>query len=78
VRSARTAAAASAAGLLLQGSDDRPAVLDRLDIAERVRSATGLPTLASVPADLVDDAAAALVSARLDAVVHSGGPTRTS
>ncbi|GHE11677.1 FAD-dependent monooxygenase [Klenkia taihuensis] len=76
VRSARTAAAASVAGLLLQGSDDRPAVLDRLDVAERVRSATGLPTLASVPADLADDAAAALVSARLDAVVLTGGPAR--
>ncbi|MGY1616588.1 FAD-dependent monooxygenase [Geodermatophilus sp. SYSU D00691] len=55
-------------GVLLVGPRDRGAVLDRLDLAERVRRETGLLTAAAVPRDLAADAAAALVSGRVDAV----------
>jgi anthraniloyl-CoA monooxygenase len=54
-------------GIWLTGPADRGAVLDRLDLAERIRR-TGLLTIASVPEELRADAAAALVSGRVDLV----------
>ncbi|TWS26051.1 oxidoreductase [Tsukamurella sputi] len=52
----------------LSGADDREAVLDRLDLGERIRRATGALVVADVPGDLRDLAAAALVSERVDLV----------
>jgi anthraniloyl-CoA monooxygenase len=68
VQRARVLRERGCAGLWLTGPDDRNAVLDRLDLSERVRRATGLLTVASVPEHLRADAAAALVSGRADLV----------
>ena len=68
VERARRLAAVGCAGIWLVGPDDRDAVLDRLDLGERIRRATGLLTIAAVPEEYRADAAAALVSARVDLV----------
>jgi anthraniloyl-CoA monooxygenase len=65
---ARRLAAAGCAGIWLVGPGDRDAVLDRLDLGERIRRATDLLTIASVPQECRADAASALVSARVDLV----------
>jgi anthraniloyl-CoA monooxygenase len=62
------------AGFWLTGGAERGAVLDRLDLAERVRSGTGLLTIAAVPVEHRADAAAALVSGRVDLVDLTGAP----
>jgi anthraniloyl-CoA monooxygenase len=68
VARARRLADGGCAGFWLVGPDDRDEVLDRLDLGERIRRATGLLTIAAVPDEYQADAAAALVSARLDLV----------
>ena len=68
VERARRLTAAGCAGVWLVGPADRDAVLDRLDLSERVRRQTGLLTIAAVPEELRADAAAALVSGRADLV----------
>lgn len=55
-------------GFHLVGPPDRTSVLDRLELAERLRRRTKVPVAASVPADLEDDAVAGLVSGRVDLV----------
>ncbi|MGY1717240.1 FAD-dependent monooxygenase [Geodermatophilus sp. SYSU D01106] len=72
-RRAGKLAARGCAGLWLTGPAGREAVLDRLDLAERVRRVTGLLTVVSVPAELRADAAAALVSGRTDLVDLTDG-----
>jgi 2-polyprenyl-6-methoxyphenol hydroxylase-like FAD-dependent oxidoreductase len=62
-------------GFWVTGAEERGAVLDRLDLCERIRSATGLLTVASVPVEHTADAAAALVSGRVDLVDLTGDRT---
>jgi anthraniloyl-CoA monooxygenase len=68
VERARRLGALGCAGFWLVGPVDRDAVLDRFDLGERIRRATGLLTVAAVPEEYRADAAAALVSARVDLV----------
>jgi anthraniloyl-CoA monooxygenase len=68
VERGRRLADGGCAGIWLVGPDDRDSVLDRLDLGERIRRATGLLTIAAVPEQYRADAAAALVSARVDLV----------
>ncbi|MET9328064.1 FAD-dependent monooxygenase [Tsukamurella sp. NPDC003166] len=56
----------------LTGADDREAVLDRLDLAERIRRSSPAIVVAEVPAAMRDVAAAALVSERVDLVAIAG------
>ena len=65
---ALVARAAGAAGVRLTGPPDRPSVLTRLDLAERVRTETGAVVVVRAPAALRDDLAAGLVSGRADLV----------
>jgi anthraniloyl-CoA monooxygenase len=62
------ARAARAAGFLVTGPADRPSVLTRLDLAERLRREVGGLVAVAAPAALREDLAAALVSARTDLV----------
>ncbi|MEK6439022.1 FAD-dependent monooxygenase [Pseudonocardia sp. T1-2H] len=55
-------------GVLITGSAARPALLTRLDLAERIRLETGALTAVQGPAALRDDLAAGLVSGRTDLV----------
>jgi anthraniloyl-CoA monooxygenase len=68
VERAQRLGAVGCAGFWLVGPDDRDADLDRLDLGERIRRATGLLTIAAVPEEYRADAASALVSARVDLV----------
>ena len=52
----------------LTGTDEAEAVLDRLDLGERIRRATGSVVVADVPAELRDLGASALASERVDLV----------
>ena len=65
-------ARAGRVGLRLVGPPDRDAVLDRLDLAERVRIETGTFVEVDAPAALRDDLAAGLVSGRVDRVTCTG------
>jgi hypothetical protein len=56
-------------GVLVTGAPGRPALLTRLDLAERVRLETGVLTAVEGPAELRDDLADGLVSGRTDLVV---------
>ncbi|WIX98153.1 FAD-dependent monooxygenase [Amycolatopsis mongoliensis] len=56
-------------GVLVTGPPARPALLTRLDLAERVRLETGVLTAVEGPAELRDDLADGLVSGRTDLVV---------
>lgn len=56
----------------LTGADSRETVLDRLDLGERVRRATGAVVVADVPVGLEADAAGALASERVDLVAFTG------
>jgi anthraniloyl-CoA monooxygenase len=56
-------------GVLITGSAGRPALLTRLDLAERVRLETGVLTAVEGAAVLRDDLASGLVSGRTDLVV---------
>ena len=60
------------AGLRLVGPPDRGAVLNRLDLAERVRIETRKFVEVDAPAALRDDLAAGLVSGRVDRVTCTG------
>ena len=68
VRRARRARAAGAGGFRFTGPADRPSVLTRMDLAERVRTEVGGLIVVDGPAGLCDDLAAGLVSARADLV----------
>ena len=68
VRRARRARAAGAGGFRFTGPADRPSVLTRMDLAERVRTEVGGLIVVDGPAGLRDDLAAGLVSARADLV----------
>jgi anthraniloyl-CoA monooxygenase len=68
VRRARAARAAGAAGFRFTGPADRPAVLTRLDLAERVRTEAGGLIVVDAPRGLRDDVVAGLVSARADLI----------
>lgn len=59
---------AGALGFWLGGRNDRESVLDRLNVGERLRRATGGLVVAALPEALSADAAAALVSDRVDLV----------
>jgi anthraniloyl-CoA monooxygenase len=65
---ARRARAAGAGGFRFTGPADRPSVLTRMDLAERVRTEAGGLIVVDGPAGLRDDLAAGLVSARADLV----------
>ncbi|BBG00955.1 MULTISPECIES: FAD-dependent monooxygenase [Pseudonocardia] len=65
---ARAARARGAVGFRLTGDGDRPSVLTRLDLAERIRTEVGGLVVVDAPAGLRDDLAAALVSGRTDLV----------
>jgi len=65
---ARRAREASAGGFRFTGPADRPSVLTRMDLAERVRTEVGGLIVVDGPAELRDDLAAGLVSARADLV----------
>jgi anthraniloyl-CoA monooxygenase len=68
VRRAHEARAAGAAGFRFTGPADRPAVLTRLDLAERVRTEAGGLIVVDAPRGLRDDVVAGLVSARADLI----------
>jgi anthraniloyl-CoA monooxygenase len=65
---ARRAREAGADGFRFTGPADRPSVLTRMDLAERVRTEVGGLIVVDGPAGLRDDLAAGLVSARADLV----------
>jgi anthraniloyl-CoA monooxygenase len=65
---ARRAREAGASGFRFTGPADRPSVLTRMDLAERVRTEVGGLIVVDGPAELRDDLAAGLVSARADLV----------
>jgi anthraniloyl-CoA monooxygenase len=57
-----------AAGVRLEGPPDRPAVLDRLALAERIRLDAGLVTVVAGPAEMLDDLADGVIAERTDLV----------
>jgi anthraniloyl-CoA monooxygenase len=63
-----TLAEAGADGIRLQGRPGRPALLDRLALAERIRRQTKLFTVVGAPADHIDDLVDAIVAGRTDLV----------
>ncbi|MEQ3551735.1 FAD-dependent monooxygenase [Pseudonocardia nematodicida] len=65
---ARAARDAGAPGFRFTGPGDRPSVLTRLDLAERVRLEVGGPVVVEAPAGLREDLAAGLVAGRTDLV----------
>jgi len=65
---ARRARRAGADGFRLTGPADRPSVLTRMDLAERVRTEAGGLIVMDGPAGLRDDLAAGLLSGRADLV----------
>ena len=71
VAAARRARAAGAGGFRFRGPPDRPAVLTRLDLAERVRTEVGGLIVVEGPAAVRDDLAAGLVSGRADLISYS-------
>jgi anthraniloyl-CoA monooxygenase len=76
----RALAEAGADGVRLDGRSGRPALLDRLALAERIRSQTKLFTVVGAPAVHIDDLADGVIGARTDLVVvtpgRPGGETR--
>jgi anthraniloyl-CoA monooxygenase len=72
IQRARAARAEGAPGFRFSGPADRPAVLTRLDLAERVRTEAGGLIVVEGPAELRDDLAAGLVSDRADLICFSG------
>ncbi|WIV55776.1 FAD-dependent monooxygenase [Amycolatopsis nalaikhensis] len=74
VARARHARAQGAPGFRVTGPDDRPSVLTRLDVAERVRTEAGGLVVVEGPAALAADLAAGLVSGRTDLVTLTGEP----
>jgi anthraniloyl-CoA monooxygenase len=61
-----------AAGVRLEGPSDRPAVLDRLALAERIRLHAGLVTVVAGPAETLDDLADGVIAERTDLVAVVG------
>jgi anthraniloyl-CoA monooxygenase len=61
-------AEAGADGVRLEGRPGRPALLDRLALAERIRHQTKLFTVVSGPADHIDDLVDGIVAGRADLV----------
>ncbi len=61
-------AQAGADGIRLEGRPGRPALLDRLALAERIRRQTKLFTVVSAPADHIDDLVDGIVAGRTDLV----------
>jgi hypothetical protein len=59
-------AEAGADGIRLQGRPGRPALLDRLALAERIRRQTKLFTVVGAPAGHIDDLVDAIVAGRAD------------
>jgi anthraniloyl-CoA monooxygenase len=59
---------AGADGVRLEGRPGRPALLDRLALAERIRRQTKLFTVVGSPADHIDDLVDAIVAGRADLV----------
>jgi len=72
VARARRAREAGAGGFRLAGPADRPSVLTRMDLAERVRTEAGGLIVMEGPAGLRGDLAAGLVSGRFDLVSFTG------
>jgi anthraniloyl-CoA monooxygenase len=72
VARARDARAAGADGFRFAGPADRPLVLTRMDLAERVRTEAGGLIVVDGPAGLRDDLAAGLASGRADLVSFTG------
>ena len=62
-----------AAALRLTGPDDRDAVLDRLDLAERLRLQLDTLVIVRAPGRYREDLAAGLVSARADLIDTGAG-----
>ncbi|MDQ1722436.1 MAG: anthraniloyl-CoA monooxygenase [Pseudonocardiales bacterium] len=62
-----------AAAVRLTGPDDRDAVLDRLDLAERLRLQLGTVVIVRAPERYREDLAAGLVSARADLIDTEAG-----
>jgi 2-polyprenyl-6-methoxyphenol hydroxylase-like FAD-dependent oxidoreductase len=75
VERARAARAAGSPGFWFTGPSDRPAVLTRLDLAERVRTEVGGLIVMEGPFGLRDDLAAGLVSGRADLICYCGEGT---
>jgi anthraniloyl-CoA monooxygenase len=61
-------AEAGADGIRLEGQQGRPALLDRLALAERIRHQTKLFTVVGAPAGHLDDLVDAIVAGRADLV----------
>ncbi len=61
-------AEAGADGVRLEGQPGRPALLDRLALAERIRRQTKLFTVVGAPAGHIDDLVDGLVAGRADLV----------
>ncbi len=61
-------AEAGADGVRLEGRPGRPALLDRLALAERIRHQTKLFTVVCAPADHIDDLVDGIVAGRADLV----------
>jgi 2-polyprenyl-6-methoxyphenol hydroxylase-like FAD-dependent oxidoreductase len=72
VTRARRARAAGAGGFRFTGPADRPSVLTRMDLAERVQTEVGGLIVIDGPAGLRDDLAAGLVSGRAHLVSFTG------
>jgi 2-polyprenyl-6-methoxyphenol hydroxylase-like FAD-dependent oxidoreductase len=72
VNRARRTREAGADGFRFAGPADRPSVLTRMDLAERVRTEVGGLIVIDGPAALRDDLAAGLVSGRADLVSFTG------
>ena len=68
VRRARAARAAGASGFRFTGPSGRPAVLTRMDLAERIRTEVGGLIVVDGPGELRDDLTAGLVSGRADLI----------
>jgi hypothetical protein len=65
-------AEAGADGVRLEGRPGRPALLDRLALAERIRRQTKLFTVVGAPGDHIDDLVDAIVAGRADLVAIAG------
>jgi anthraniloyl-CoA monooxygenase len=72
VARARDARQSGAGGFRFAGPADRPSVLTRMDLAERVRTEVGGLIVVDGPTELRDDLAAGLVSGRADLICLTG------
>ena len=72
VARARNARQSGAGGFRFAGPADRPSVLTRMDLAERVQTEVGGLIVVDGPTGLRDDLAAGLVSGRADLICFTG------